>query len=72
MFFQPFRDQAAVTVFAWFFPAVNRNFWAMTAIPVIFLAPQIKLNIPRIRYAFYIYYPAHLAVILAGTLLLKV
>ncbi len=51
---------------------VNRSFWAMAAIPVIFLAPRIQLNIPRIRYAFYIYYPAHLAVILAISLLLKV
>jgi hypothetical protein len=51
---------------------VNRNYWAMAAIPIIFLAPRIQLDIPRIKYAFYIYYPAHLAVILAVSLFLKV
>jgi len=50
---------------------VNRNFWAMTAIPIIFLAPLIQINIPRVKYTFYIYYSLHLAVLLALTLLLK-
>ena len=43
---------------------VNRNYWALAALPVIFAAPYIDLKMPRIRYAFYIYYPAHLAVLL--------
>lgn len=45
--------------------AVNRNLWALAALPVIFIAPRIDLKMPRIRYAFYVYYPAHLAVLLS-------
>jgi hypothetical protein len=44
---------------------VNRNFWAMAAMPIIFAAPYVELKMPRIRYAFYAYYPAHLAVLAA-------
>ena len=51
--------------------AVNRNLWALAAIPIIFLSPHIQFKVPRVKYAFYIYYPAHLAVILAVSLLLK-
>jgi hypothetical protein len=44
---------------------VNRNFWAMTATLIILTAPHLELTMPRIRYAFYAYYPAHLAVLAA-------
>ena len=50
---------------------VNRNYWAMAALPLIFAAPHIDLRMPRLRHVFYIYYPAHLAVILAVSLALK-
>ena len=43
---------------------VNRNCWALAALPIIFLATKVNLNIPRCKYIFYVYYPAHLAVIL--------
>lgn len=42
---------------------VNTNFWAMAALPIIFLAPLIDMNVPRIKRIFYAYYPAHLAII---------
>jgi TraX protein len=42
---------------------INRNLWALMALPLIFYAPHARWRIPRIRYAFYTYYPAHLAVI---------
>jgi TraX protein len=42
---------------------INRNLWALMAFPLIFYAPHARWRIPRIRYAFYTYYPAHLAVI---------
>ncbi|TCV82726.1 TraX family protein [Sulfurirhabdus autotrophica] len=42
---------------------INGNFWAFAALPFIFMAPHFKLNVPRIRYVFYIYYPAHLAIL---------
>lgn len=41
---------------------INRNFWALAAFPVIFAAPYIRLQVPRIKMMFYAYYPAHLAV----------
>ena len=50
---------------------INCNFWALGSIPIIFLATKIKLNIPRYKYIFYIYYPAHLAVIFLISLFFK-
>ena len=42
---------------------INRNLWALTALPLVFAAGQVKLNVPRGRLGFYGYYPAHLAVL---------
>jgi hypothetical protein len=42
---------------------VNRNWWAFAAFPLIFYAPHARWTVPRWRYAFYAYYPAHLALI---------
>ena len=42
---------------------INRNLWALAALPLIFAAGQVKLNVPRGRLGFYVYYPAHLAVL---------
>lgn len=44
---------------------VNKNMWAMAAVPLIFLAPCIDLKVPRYRHIFYVYYPLHLGLILA-------
>lgn len=44
--------------------AVNKNFWAIGALPLIFLADRLALNFKRSGSFFYIYYPAHLTVIL--------
>jgi hypothetical protein len=44
---------------------INRNFWALAAIPVILVATQIRLTVPRTRFAFYVYYPAHLCAVWA-------
>ena len=53
---------AAVAVLAcaalWF---VNRNLWALAALPVLFLASRVDVRVPRLRWAFYAYYPLHLA-----------
>lgn len=43
---------------------VNRNMWAMAAMPLILAAPLVDVKMPRFRHVFYAYYPAHLAVIL--------
>ena len=42
---------------------INRNLWALAALPIIFAAGQVKMNVPRCRLTFYIYYPAHLVVL---------
>ena len=49
---------------------VNKNLWALVAIPVMLAAPLVKCQVPRIRHVFYAYYPAHLAVILLVSTLL--
>ncbi|MGB7815546.1 MAG: TraX family protein [Methylotenera sp.] len=43
----------------------NDNLWALVALPVIFMATKVDYKMPRLRLAFYIYYPLHLAVLLA-------
>ena len=42
---------------------INRNLWALAALPIIFAAGQVSVRVPRIRLGFYVYYPAHLAVL---------
>ena len=49
---------------------INRNPWALAALPLIFAASQVKINVPRGRLGFYAYYPAHLAVIWGAARLL--
>ena len=42
----------------WF---INRNGWAVAALPLLLVASRINLRVPRLRWAFYAYYPLHLA-----------
>ncbi len=42
---------------------INRNQWALAALPVILLAPSVNLKINRHKNLFYWFYLAHLAVI---------
>ncbi|NVE00166.1 TraX family protein [Massilia sp. BJB1822] len=44
--------------------AINGNHWALAAAPLIAASPFLSLRLPRARYFFYVYYPAHLAVLL--------
>lgn len=44
---------------------INRNHWALAALPVIFAAPYFNIRMPRWRHVFYAYYPAHLGLLLA-------
>lgn len=46
---------------------VNRNFWALAALPIILAAPRVTLRGPRVPHVFYVYYPAHLALLWALT-----
>ena len=42
----------------WF---INRNLWALAAVPLLLVASRLDLPMPRLRWAFYAYYPLHLA-----------
>lgn len=44
---------------------VNGNAWALAALPLVALATQLRLRMPRLRWVFYAAYPAHLAVLWA-------
>jgi hypothetical protein len=44
----------------WF---VNGNLWVLSAIPIFLLSSRIDLRMPRLRWAFYGYYPIHLFVL---------
>ena len=44
--------------------AVNGNAWALVAIPVVLAASCVELRVSRHRLAFYLFYPAHLFVLL--------
>jgi hypothetical protein len=43
---------------------VNQNWWALAVVPLILLAPILDAHVPRLRWAFYSFYPAHLLVLL--------
>jgi hypothetical protein len=38
------------------------NFWALLALPILFLAPRIRIRVPRLRLFFYAFYPLHFAI----------
>lgn len=46
---------------------INRNLWALAAFPIVFLAPQVRLKLPRLQSVFYAFYPIHLAALWALT-----
>ncbi|PWF55358.1 TraX family protein [Massilia glaciei] len=42
---------------------VNGNPWALVAVPIVLGASGVGLNVSRLRWVFYAYYPAHLFVL---------
>lgn len=42
---------------------INGNHWALAALPLLAAASQVDLALPRVRWAFYTFYPAHLYVL---------
>jgi hypothetical protein len=42
---------------------INANGWSLLAVPLLLLAPRVELHVPRLRWVFYAFYPAHLAVL---------
>jgi TraX protein len=45
------------------FVLINLNFYAMLAVPIILLASKVHTTVPRLRYFFYTFYPAHFVVL---------
>jgi len=43
--------------------AVNANFAAMAVLPLIWGAREVEIPLPRSRWVFYVFYPAHLSLI---------
>lgn len=50
---------------------INGNFWAIASLPVIYYISCLSVNIPRLRWAFYVYYPLHLFIFLLIRIPLK-
>lgn len=40
---------------------INKNMWALAALPLFVLASRVDLPVPRLRWIFYAFYPLHLA-----------
>lgn len=40
---------------------INKNLWALAALPLFVLASRVDLPMPRLRWVFYAFYPLHLA-----------
>jgi len=59
---RPTWAAAAVALLAcaalWF---INHNLWALASLPLLLVASRVDLPMPRLRWAFYVYYPLHLA-----------
>jgi TraX protein len=49
---------------------INRNGWALAALPIILVAPFVAIHCPRVRFGFYIFYPLHLALLWGARLLI--
>lgn len=43
---------------------VNSNFWAFAAFPLVACVARLNFRVPRTRWIFYTYYPAHLILLL--------
>ena len=56
----PLTLTLATLMSLWF---VNDNLWALAAVPIFLLSTRIDLRMPRLRWAFYGYYPIHLSVL---------
>lgn len=39
------------------------NWWALAALPIVAVFARLRLKVPRLRWFFYVYYPAHLMAI---------
>ena len=44
----------------------NDSAWAVAALPLVWLAPLVNIQLPRVRQAFYLLYPLHFALLAAA------
>jgi hypothetical protein len=61
---RPSWTAAAIALLSWaalWF--INGNLWALVSLPLLLVATRLDVPMPRLRWAFYTYYPLHLAVI---------
>ena len=42
---------------------INQNYYALAVLPLLYVATRFNFHVPRYRHVFYVFYPAHLAVI---------
>ena len=47
--------------------AIHPNHWALASLPVMAALTRVDVRIPRVRYFFYAFYPAHLIVLWIAT-----
>lgn len=45
--------------------SINNNLWAFASVPVLLIVSLCKMDLPRFKWVFYVYYPSHLGFILA-------
>jgi hypothetical protein len=57
----------ALALFGWVLSLglVNGNQWGVLALPLVWILSVSGIELPRLRWAFYAFYPAHLAVLVA-------
>jgi TraX protein len=42
---------------------LNMSLYALLAVPLLYFAPKVNLTVPRLKYFFYAFYPAHFALL---------
>lgn len=62
------KQPRASSLVLWILPLaalviINHNFYALLVIPLVYAARFVDLPMPRYRHVFYVFYPAHLAVL---------
>jgi hypothetical protein len=51
---------------------INGNYWALTALPLLITSTAVTIPVPRNKWLFYYFYPAHLALLWLSTRLANI
>ena len=70
------REASSERLLLWFLgtlslSVVNGNAWALLVIPLVWVTSRVTLRLPRSKWLFYIFYPAHLAVLAGAKFLIQ-